>query len=371
MKKALLITTVSGFIPQFEMNNVKILQNKGYEVHYASNFNYPFYGTDNSKLEGSGIICHHIDFARSPFNLKKLLTAFRQLKLLKKNIKFDLVHCHTPLGGAIGRIVFPSNKNRKVIYTVHGFHFYKGAPIQNWLIYYPVEKILSKFTNTIITINKEDYQRAKKFHSKEVKYIPGVGIDTLRFERMNIKQDLKRDEFDIPKEAKVILSVGEINKNKNHEVIIKAIADIKKNNIYYLVCGQGDLKPHLTKLIQEYGLDKRVKLLGYRNDVDEIYKISDIFAFPSYREGLSVALMEAMSFGLPCVVSNIRGNKDLIHQGKGGYLVHPDDVDGFIKAILELSTNVEKCKKMKIHNIKYVKNYDLSKIAKKMEKIYF
>ena len=290
--------------------------------------------------------------------------------MLKNNISFDLVHCHTPLGGTIGRIVFPSNANRKVIYTAHGFHFYKGAPVQNWLIYYPVEKILSKFTNTIITINKEDYQRAKKFHSKEVKYVPGVGIDTSRYECVNTKQNLKRDELGIPRDAKVILSVGEINKNKNHEVIIKAIAGIENPNIYYLVCGQGDLKPHLTKLIRQNRLDKRIRLLGYRNDVNEIYRIADIFAFPSYREGLSVALMEAMSFGLPCVVSNIRGNKDLIHHGKGGYLVNPDDVEGFIKAILKLTANEEKCKKMKSENIKNIKNYDLSKIANKMEKIY-
>lgn len=370
MKKALLITTVSGFVPQFEMNNVKILKKKGYEIHYASNFKTPFYGDDNSKLEGTGIVCHQIDFARSPIKILNLIKAYKQLNLLKKTIKFDLIHCHTPLGGVLGRVVFSNIKNTKILYTAHGFHFYKGAPLINWLMYYPVEKLLSKITDTTITINKEDYKRAKHFSAGDVQYVPGVGIDVSKMQNKEINVDLKRESLGIPKEAIIVLSVGEINRNKNHKVIIKAIAELQNKNIYYLICGKGKLMTELSRMIQKYGVEDNIKLLNYRNDIDEIYKISDIYAFPSYREGLSLSLMEAMANGLPCVVSNIRGNKDLITQGKGGYLINPENVDGFKIALSELIENQELRIKMSKENLNKIVDFDLSQIANKMENIY-
>lgn len=370
MKKALLITTVSGFVPQFEMNNVKILKKKGYEIHYASNFKIPFYGEDNSKLEGTGIVCHQIDFARSPIKILNLIKAYKQLNTLKRTIKFDLIHCHTPLGGVLGRVVFFSTNNTKILYTAHGFHFYKGAPLINWLIYYPVEKLLSNFTDAIITINKEDYKRAKHLSNGNVQYVPGVGIDVSKMQKKEINVDLKRESLGIPKEAIIVLSVGEINRNKNHKVIIKAIAELQNKNIYYLICGKGKLMAELSRIIQKYGAEENIKLLNYRNDIDEIYKISDIYAFPSYREGLSLSLMEAMANGLPCVVSNIRGNKDLITQGKGGYLINPENVDGFKIALSELIANQELRIKMSKENLNKIVDFDLSQIANKMENIY-
>ena len=175
-KKALLVTTVSGFVPQFEMGNVAILKELGYEVHYASNFHNPSYGTDNKRLDGTGIICHQIDFERSPFN-KRNIQAYKQLVNIMKEEKIDLVHCHTPMGAVLARLAAKKCGIRNVIYTAHGFHFFKGASIKNWLIYYTVERFLSGFTDTQICINMEDYSNAKKFKAKNVEYIAGVGID--------------------------------------------------------------------------------------------------------------------------------------------------------------------------------------------------
>lgn len=370
MKKALLITTVSGFVPQFEMNNVKILKKKGYEIHYASNFKTPFYGDDNSKLKGTGIVCHQIDFARSPLKILNLFKAYKQLNALKKAIKFDLIHCHTPLGGVLGRVVFSSIKNIKILYTAHGFHFYNGAPLINWLMYYPVEKLLSKITDVTITINKEDYKRAKHFSTGNVQYVPGVGIDVSKVQKKEVNLDFKRESLGIPKDAIIVLSVGELNRNKNHKVIIKAIAELQNKNIYYLICGKGKLMTKLSRMIQKYGVEDNIKLLNYRNDIDEIYKISDIYAFPSYREGLSLSLMEAMANGLPCVVSNIRGNKDLIAQGRGGYLINPENVNGFKIALSELIANQKLRINMSKENLNKIINFDLSQIENKMESIY-
>ena len=166
MKRALIITTVSGFVPQFEMNNVKILQNLGYEVHYAANYYMPVYTDNNERLEGTGIIQHQIDFVRSPYNIGKNIKALNQLVSLMREIKFHLVHCHTPMGGVLGRIAAHKTNTKPVIYTAHGFHFYKGAPVWNWLFFYPVERFLAKWTDCLITINKEDYARAKKFNTR-------------------------------------------------------------------------------------------------------------------------------------------------------------------------------------------------------------
>ena len=164
MKKALIVTHVSGFVPQFEMNNVKLLQELGYEVHYASNFNNVSYGTDNSRLEGTGIVCHQVDFARSPFEFRNNRSAYRQLKQVMREQHFELVHCHTPVGGVYARLA--ARKHRKngtrVIYTAHGFHFYKGAPLKFWLVAYPMEWLLAHVTDTLITINEEDFINAQK-----------------------------------------------------------------------------------------------------------------------------------------------------------------------------------------------------------------
>ena len=218
----------------------------------------------------------------------------------------------------------------KVIYTAHGFHFYKGAPLKNWVLYYPIERLLARYTDVLTTINIEDYERAKKsFKAKKIKYIPGVGIDTNRFQQIDVNKLVKRQEIGVPEDSFVVLSVGELNKNKNHETVIKAIARLNNPNVYYVICGQGVLEDYLKKLIKELGLERQIKLLGFRKDIGEICKVADLFVFPSFREGLSVALMEAMASGLPIVCSEIRGNVDLVKDQKGGYLVKPEDVNGF------------------------------------------
>lgn len=323
MKLALIITTVSGFVPQFEMNHVQILQKLGYEVHYASNFHIPHYGIDNRRLEGSGIIPHQIDFVRSPFRFGKNFRAYRQIQTLLKEIPFDLIHCHTPMGGVLGRLAVKSirKKQIRVIYTAHGFHFFCGAPIWNWLLYYPIERWLARETDVLITINQEDYICAQRFRLRQggkVWKVNGVGIDITSQYLNFAEQRKKREEMGLTKEEYVFLSVGELTKRKNHQVAIQAFAAIKElckqKKVKYFICGEGPERKKLTKLIQRYDLEKIVTLLGYRSDIKELLAISNCFLFPSKQEGLPVAVMEAMAAGLPCICSDIRGNRDLVEQ---------------------------------------------------------
>ncbi|MGG0413137.1 glycosyltransferase family 4 protein [Peribacillus simplex] len=360
MKKILIVSTVSRQFYLFEQGNIAVLKSLGYEVHTAANFS-----DANERLDVLDIIRHHIDIERSPFSLKNI-KAYKQLKKLMKSENFNVIHCHSPMGGVLSRLAARSVGISPVIYTAHGFHFYKGAPLINWLLFYPVEKFLSKFTDVIITINKEDYHRARKFNAKNVTYVPGVGVDTKKFNGFLIDRDKKRMELGIPKDAFVILSVGELNKNKNHVAIINAISKMNNLNVFYIVCGQGDRKAYIKELADSLKIADRIKLLGFRNDMVELYKTADIFAFPSYREGLSVSLMEAMASGLPCVVSNIRGNVDLIDD----YLIDPDDVEGFANVINELIENDSGRDKVSNYNLELVKNYDIEHIKTAMEEIY-
>ncbi|MCB2339582.1 glycosyltransferase family 4 protein [Clostridium estertheticum] len=377
-KKALVVTTVASTLDQFCMNGIKILQ-KTYSVSVAANF---YVGNNTSQkrvkefkagLQEKNIVVNEINFNRNPFS-KANFFAYKDIKKLINSNSFEIIHCHTPVAAMAVRLAARKarQKGTKVIYTAHGFHFYKGAPLKNWLLYYPIERWLARYTDVLITINKEDYERAKKsFRAGKVEYIPGVGVDTKKFGEVIVDKVAKRREVGVPENAFVILSVGELNKNKNHETVIKAIAKLNNSNVYYLICGQGILENYLNDLIKKLYLEKQVKVLGYRTDIGEISKTSDVFVFPSYREGLSVALMEAMALGLPVVCSNIRGNIDLIENGKGGYIVGPDDVGGFTGAIDEIIQNQTLNENMGKYNKECIAKFDIDNVKADMEKIYF
>ncbi|WP_313257382.1 glycosyltransferase family 4 protein [Lacrimispora sp.] len=379
-KKALLVTTVSGFVPQFEMSNVRILQDLGCEVHYAANYNTPSYGTDNHRLEGTGIIQHQIDFVRSPFQLQSI-TIYKQLKKLMQTEHFDLVHCHTPMGGVMARIAARSTKTAPVVYTAHGFHFYTGASMFNWLFYYPVEKFLSHFTDEQICINKEDYERAKKkFHAKCIDYIPGVGINIEKIQK-DVDIKLKKEELGLPIDKTIILSSGEMIKRKNHETAIRAIALLKQfsNDFHYVICGHGELSEYLHDLAEKLHVSDSISFLGYRKDMMEIFQVADLFLFPSYQEGLPMALLEAMAYGLPIVCSDIRGNSDLMGQSteqllnycEGGIMVKKaDDVSAYSQAIYSLLGNKSLIQKMGDWNSIRAKEFDDKQVKAAMKIIY-
>lgn len=381
-KKALLVTTVSGFVPQFEMSNVHILQNMGYEIHYAANYNTPSYGNDNQRLEGTGIIQHQIDFVRSPFKIHNI-KVYRQLKQLMMDEHFDLVHCHTPMGSVIARLAAHATKTRPVIYTAHGFHFFKGASYINWFFYYPVEKLLSYFTDQLICINHEDYERAKKhFHARHVSYIPGVGLDIDK-EQKTIDINRKKQELGLPADKFILLSSGELIKRKNHETIIRAIRNYKDNYasvpFHYIICGQGVLDGYLKDLADSLNVSDYISFLGYRNDMMEIFQIANLFIFPSYQEGLPMALLEAMAYGLPVICSDIRGSRDLmgkcaedkIEVCDGGILIkYAEDVISYSHAIHLILQDRKLLKEMGEKNTDRAGEFSQSKVKKIMLDIY-
>lgn len=383
MKKALLVTTVSGFIPQFEMNNVRILQNMGYEVHYASNYHMPSYGKDNHRLDGTGIVRHQVDFVRSPYSLQNI-TVFKQLKSIMEEERFHLVHCHTPMGGVMARLAARTTGTKPVIYTAHGFHFFKGASLINWMCYYPMEWWLSRYTNQQICINQEDYHRAKRLRAQYVDYIPGVGIDLDRLHGAVLGDvEQKKRELGLPLEKRILLSAGELIKRKNHETVIRAIAKLQEHSIIYVICGHGELEEYLHSLVHELEVEDQVYFLGYRSDILEIYQIADLYVFPSYQEGLPMALLEAMAEGLPVVCSDIRGSRDLMGEDltahkdirwkrcPGGAIIRKaDDVNAYMEAIAELMKDEQQLDSDRARNSREAEKFSLKSVEKRMREIY-
>lgn len=377
-KKVLIVASVVSFIEWFNKENVEYLKNDlKCEVHIACNFDYM---EDTNvertkkyinKITDEGVILHNILFARSPFG-KGNKQAYKQLKKLINEEHFDLVHCHTPTVSIMTRLA--AKKARKqgtvVMYTCHGFHFHKAAPLKNWILYYPVEKMLSRNCDYIVTINREDFSRARKFHCKNVRYIPGVGVDLTKIKNIKIDKSEKRKSIGIPSDKILILSVGEMIERKNHEVIIRALGKLKDPNIYYAIAGKGPLKEYLENLAKKMCIEDRVLFLGFRTDIYELYHIADISAFPSKIEGLGLAGIEAMAAGIPIVSSNVHGILDYVVDGETGYAVAPNDVEGFANAIKKLADNSELRVAMKDKCIKAVEPFDLKNALKEMWDIY-
>lgn len=321
-RRVLLLASVASMIDQFNMQNICLLQEMGYQVHVACNFRQG--NTCDGvrlkklcrKLKHMHVIWHQWDCPRKVFPVRSCLHAYRQLWRLTGRYGFAWVHCQSPIGGALARCVV-HKRGIRVIYTAHGFHFYHGAPLKNWLCYYPVEKLLAHWTDVLVTINREDYFFARcRLSAGRVVYIPGIGIDIKKFACMEKSPETDREAvcraYGIPKEAFLLLSVGELSRRKNHKDVITALARMRRRDMHYLIGGQGEQREALHAYAKKLGLDAYVHFLGFQENVGRLYRAADIFVFPSEQEGMPVALMEAMAAGLACVVSDIRGNRELI-----------------------------------------------------------
>jgi len=362
MRKALIVATIGGFLPVSEINNARLLQELGFEVHYAANMKNRIYEYDEQKLIDEGFILHHVEFSKNPFHFKRLIESIQEVKEIIKEFKIEVVHCHTPVGGVVGRLSsWLVEENRpKVVYTAHGFHFYKGAPFLNWLLYYPVEYFLSGITDCLVTINEEDFQRAQKMHAKQVIHIPGVGIDLKRFSPK--KKEVHNNFY--------IISMGELNKNKNHSTVIKALALLRDNSIQYEIYGNGPDWDGLQKMIKDYQLEKQVFLRGFEIEIEKKLVDADCCIFPSYREGLGLAALEAMACGIPLIVSDNRGTREYMRHNINGLVCDPDDVEGFARAIVAIKSNPTFADSMAEEALQTVQAFSVEKSIRIMRALY-
>ena len=361
-KKVLIAaTTAKGHINVFHVPYIKMFREKGWTVDVVTNGDekVPFASNEYS-----------ISIKRSPFSISNVFAIIQMIRIMQKN-RYDIVMCHTPMGGVVTRIAAYITKTKPVIYMAHGFHFYKGAPFINAFLFKNIEKILASCTDGLITINKEDYKAAKKFKIRKngkVYLIPGIGTDLYQIKNTNIDALSKRQELGIPENAFVVLNVGELIDRKNQDSAIKAISRCKNKNIILVICGRGVNDCKLKKLSKDLNIEERIIFCGFRKDVYEIMKMADVFLFPSFQEGLPVSVMEAMASGLPIICSDIRGNRDLINNN-GGYLVNPLDIEKMSYYIDFLYQNPNLRKLFGENNKKESEKYDLKKVILNMQSI--
>lgn len=310
---------------------------------------------------------------RSITAVKDNYTAYKNLKKVVSREKVEVIHCNTPVGGMIGRLVAKRCKVKKVIYTAHGFHFYKGAPLFNRTVLKWAEMLMARWTDAIITMNKEDYEAAKCFKLKKngkVYFVHGVGIDLSDYAKTPDCREAKRAELNMEKDDIALISMGDLVARKNYAVAIESIAKANNPKLKYFICGVGPELEKLKTLTKKLNIENQVIFLGYRNDIKELLKSMDIFLFTTLQEGLPRSMMEAMASGLPCIASEIRGNVDLIASGSGGYLCASNSVEEFSEAINKLSNDANLKKKMSDYNLEEIKKYDISVVKKEIEKIY-
>ncbi|EKN69405.1 group 1 glycosyl transferase [Neobacillus bataviensis LMG 21833] len=364
-KRVLFCATVDYHFKAFHLPYLKWFKEQGWEVHVAAS------GTMNLPYVDKK---YNIPIQRSPFN-KMNLGAYKELKDIIDQNQFKIIHCHTPMGGLLTRLAARKarGKGTKVLYTAHGFHFCKGAPLTNWMLYYPIERVLSQFTDCLITINEEDYRLACKhqFKANQIEHIHGVGVNTERFAPEKDKSIL-RQKYHYSNDAFLMFYAAEFNKNKNQELLIRSIAIVKNEipNAKLLLAGEGPLLQECKGLADKLGVKNMIDFLGYRNDITQLLKISDIAVASSLREGLPVNIMEAMACGLPIIAVENRGHRDLISDNENGWLVGNNNMEISDKMkILAVNKELRDQFGLKSRGI-VLSKYSLNKILEEKSKLY-
>lgn len=367
--KILYVSTLSDTINAFLVPHIHLLMDSGHTVDLACNVSSPI----NPTLLKRGCRVYPMSFQRSPLK-KNNYGAYQNLKKLIEDGKYDWVHTHTPVASTLTRLACRGLKDVKIIYTAHGFHFFEGAPMKNWLVYYPIEKWLARRTDMLITMNSEDYARAKsKLKAKNIQFVNGVGVNLNRF---SVQDDLEkirlRKEYAFDKDAFILVYAADLCYGKHQDILIEAVGKLVGDipDIKLLLMGKGPNDKLYRDLIEQLGLGDHVQLMGYRNDINQLMMLADVSVSASRREGLPVNVMEAMATGLPLVVSNCRGNADLVKDGKNGFVITDDSPYTYAAKISQIYKDKELSNSMKKANLVAIQKYSTENVLKEMERVY-
>ena len=373
MKKVLFTATLRSHIGQFHQPYLKFFKNVGYEVHIAAKDN-----SNQKKIKiGYYDQFHPICYERLP--LKRVnIKAYFQMKNILKQHQYDIIHCHTPVAAVITRLVSRPyrKKGLKVIYTAHGFHFFKGAPRKNWLIYYNIEKFLSRFTDCLITINQEDYRCAlsNSFSAKSINFVKGVGVDLKEFVlQTEEKKKVLRKQYQYDNDEFILLCAANMSYRKHQDLIIKAAARARNqvSNLKIILAGTGDREEEYRSMIKDFELENTVEMIGYLREIPKYMGLVDGAVSTARQEGLPISIVEAMATGLPIIATDCRGNRDLVKDNVNGFIVGIDDVEGMTRAIIKLLKSEGLRRRFGEKSINLVEKYSLRSVQKEMAKIYY
>jgi len=365
--KKVLFTSHTANFQKFNHPFMKWFKQQGYEVHYASMGEEPIKHADKS---------YKVSFNRSPYSLDNV-RAYRPLKKIINDQRYEIIHTHTPMGSVVTRLSAKKARKKygtKVIYTAHGFHFFKGAPLQNWLMFYPTEKLMARYTDTLITINEEDYLLASKKFRTTTEYVPGVGVDSNKFGKAlpKSKRTAIKHAIGLKANDRVILYVAELSLRKRQLWLIESLKDLiqQDKSIHLMLTGMDSLNGQCEELAKELKIQDNVHILGYRNDIPDLMAIADISVSTSSQEGLPVGIMESMFMGIPVIATDCRGNRDLIQDGQNGYLVDLDDQTSFATKIQQLFNSTSDSNNLVKNGTTFIQQFSLKSILEYMRSIY-
>lgn len=364
-KKVLFVANHKGF-SKFNAPYMKWFKSQGWQVDNASP------GIETGEVDNQ----YDIDIDRSPLSLKNIKAIFQLKKIIDKN-NYDIIHVHTPMGGVVGRLAARTarKKGTKIIYTAHGFHFFNGAPIPNWLIFYPIERLLAPLTDVLVTINQEDYERACNLQmaKQAIYHIDGVGVNLDRFKAYDEKERLKiRESLGLDSTHFVALYTAQFIARKNHSFLLRYLPEIVKKipNFRLVLAGNGPCWEDCKELAKKYEVEKYVLFLGGRSDIPDLCGMADIHIASSHQEGQGINNIEAMAAGCPLVVSDVRGHQDVCIEGRNGFRFKLDDPNKFIDSIYQLYHNKDLFNTISQNNLKDVEKYDVRNSVNKMGDIY-
>lgn len=373
--KALLLAAMGSVHRQHNKANIKALKEIGAIIYLAANF-----GTDTPREKNNTQFVDEckrdgINIIDIPFRRGGFITNIFQIPVLNKFLKrekFDIVHVHTETGGFMLRLscLIQSKCNTKFVYTPHGMSFWKGSSLKSQLVYRPLERWICSAMDMNLGMNMEEVENLKRWNKRTAHYVHGVGLNVARMQNPARSREQMREEFGLTESDKFIASIGELDDNKNHITVIKALATLGRKDFKYVVCGVGPNKDMLLAEAEHMGLKENVILAGYRSDIPDVLNAADIFVFPSFHEGMPVSALEAMVCGLPIICSEIRGNVDIIREGDNGYLFQPSDVETLARKLEYLLDDAEKRKIMGLKNKENVKDFSLESVTEELIRIY-
>ena len=358
---------------RFNKANIVALQTLGYQVELCANFENgegPEIHNQKyvSECEKIGIKTHSIPFARH--SLTGSLKCLPQLKDLLKREKYDIVHTHTETGGLLLRLALSAKARSKFVYNPHGMSFWKGSSLKSQLIYKPLERWICSGMDVNLGMNGEEMESLIMWNEGTASYVHGVGLNVTRMQNPKRSQVEVRTEFGLADGEQLIVSIGELDDNKNHITVIRALGSLGRKDFKYVVCGVGPNKEMLHSEASRLGLQDNVILAGYRSDIPDILSATDIFIFPSFHEGMPVSALEAMACGLPVIASKIRGNVDIVRDGDNGYLFEPSDVETLTQKISLLMDDEGLRITMGEKNKVLVQDFSLENVTYELKEVY-
>lgn len=371
--KALFVATVRSHIGQFHIPFIKELKRRGFEVHGAYKDNSAYKpGLDLSALDK----VFEVPFSRSPYSLSNV-KAYKKLKKIIDENNYDVIHCHTPMGAFVTRLAAKKARKRgtKVIYTAHGFHFYKGASKKNWILFYPVEKYLSRFTDCLITINREDYDLAlsRKFKAAKIYMVNGVGVDISKFHCVSKEEKTKlRSNYGYNEDDFLMIYPADFCERKNQNMLFDALKILLgvSSKFRLLLPGSDEKAQPFLKYAKEIGVYDHIDVLGYRRDIDSLVAMCDISVSSSRQEGLPINIIEAMAIGNAVVATDVRGNNDLVENGINGFTVALNDSKAMAEKISYFFNNKEKAELFGKNGRNSVDRYSTENVLKEMTSVY-